>query len=76
MAKLARVRVSTGMVENIIMPYSAPEGFLDVEVSDDSPVTAGWQYVDGSFINPVAPEMAAIEAQEAYQFKAPLRGNL
>jgi len=59
--KLARIKIETGLVENIIQPYAPPSGFIEVEIPDDSPVQKGYAYDDqtGQFIAPPSPDEAA-----------------
>lgn len=55
----ALVKVSTGIVENVIVANPqvdpAPEGYILVALSDDSQVSIGWVYTGGSnFTGPTA----------------------
>lgn len=52
MANLARINQATGIVENIILPYAPPEGYIEVPVPDGSGVSIGYSYVNGEFIPP------------------------
>lgn len=52
MAKIARIKQDTGIVENIMMPYGPPQGYIEVDIPDDSPVCAGYTYASGVFTEP------------------------
>jgi hypothetical protein len=57
MPKLARINQTTGEVTNLIAPYGPPQGYIEVEISDDSPVSIGWTYSNGEFSAPTVPEI-------------------
>jgi hypothetical protein len=49
MAKTIRIDNITGEVVNVALPATPPNGFSDINVDDNSPVSIGWKYVNGQF---------------------------
>jgi hypothetical protein len=62
----AYINKTSYLVENMIMsndasPYIPPDGYEVVEVPEGVPVTFGWAYLNGQFIEPPAPPTPPVQ---------------